>query len=217
MSIHPFSYYKSLCNSFIDYCKKNGKPVIGNPRFLEDEGTINVIAIRNNGELSFNSVKRNNDILYVVENRPNDHFRDYQFEVTTDPAAPITLRDYLNQGKGRAHLCEGAYESYVVRPHQWTPGRTALGQDGNEVVVARSDNNGVFKNYDRGFFGINVHDPGKFWNSSLGCIIISFETRERYTKEFKPTLLRAKQVHAKLKLKFSVFLINYQTLKQFQS
>lgn len=208
-----YAILKDLTQKFIEHCKLNSLPMYGVPKWNDAPGTINVISIRNNDELDFNSNKRNNDILYVIENRPNDKFILYTFPCTTDPANPITIRDYLRLKRGRAHLCEGAYDSYVVRPHNWIRGRTALGQDANPVRVARSDNKGNFEKYDAGFFGINVHDAGNFWNSSLGCIIIAYENNWQYKAEFKPVLERAKSAHQKLGINFSVFLINIRTVQ----
>lgn len=212
-----FKIWKDITVRFIEHCKTYKLPVFGNPKWNDEEGTINVIAIRNNDELDFNNRVRNNDQLMVFENRPNDMFRVYEFPCTTDPATPITLRDFLSKKRGRAHLCEGAYESYVVRPHNWVLGRTALGQDANPVQVARSDNKGQFVGFDTGFFGINVHDAGRFWNSSLGCIIIAFENNLQYKSEFKPCLERAKSVHKKLGINFTVFLINHKTLRRLKN
>ena len=209
-----YKFWRDITNRFLDHCKKENLPLYGNPQWYDQEGTINVIAIRKNDELDFNNRKRNNDILMVFENRPEDSFRYYEFPCTTDPCAPITLRDFARLKKGRAHLCEGAYNSYTVRPHNWVRGRTALGQDINPVRVARSDNNGKFIKYDAGFFGINVHDAGRFWNSSLGCIIISYENEWQYKAEFKPLLERAKPIHKKLGINFTLFLINNKTLEK---
>lgn len=208
-----YKIWQEITARFIEHCKKEKLPMYGNPQWNEKEGTINVIAVRNNEELDFNNKVRNNDKLMVFENRPDDCYRLYEFPCTTDPCAPITLRDYTRLKRGRAHLCEGAYDSYHVRPHNWVRGRTALGQDANPVRVARSDNKGNLVKYDAGFFGINVHDAGRFWNSSLGCIIISYENNRQYKTEFKPVLERAKPVHKKLGINFTVFLINHKTLE----
>lgn len=212
-----YKLWKDIVNRFIEHCAIEKLPLIGNPKWNDEVGTINVIAIRNNPQISFNNRTRNNDELYVFENRPNEMFRLYKFPCTTDPASPITLADLLRLKRGRAHLCEGAYESYVVRPHNWVRGRTALGQDANHVKVIRTDNKGAIEKFDTGYFGINVHDAGRFWNSSLGCIIISYENNWQYEAEFKPCLERAKPIHKKLGINFTVFLINSKTLNELQS
>jgi hypothetical protein len=211
-----YKIWQIIINQFLKYCGEEKVPVFGNPKWNSEEGTINVIAIRNNNEFDFNNKLRNNDRLLVFENRPHNMFRLYEFPCTTDPASPITFSDFLKLNKGRAHLCEGAYNSYVVRPHNWVRGRTALGQDANKVRVARTDNKSKFLKYDEGFFGINVHDAGRFWNSSLGCIIIAFENNWQYEAEFKPCLERAKSIHKKLGINFTVFLINSKTLGKLQ-
>jgi hypothetical protein len=60
-----------------------------------------------------------------------------------------------------------------------------------------------------------VHDTGGFWNSSLGCIILA--SSKLYQNEFKPLLLRAKDVHKKLNINFSLFVINNKTLKEIKN
>jgi len=203
-----YRYWQNIVNKFIGYSKRNFT-IYGLPAWHEEAGTINVICIRNNDENSFNDVIRNNDILIVIENRPSDSFRLYEYEVTADPS---------RKKPGIAHLCEGAYNSYVVRPHRWIAGRTALCQDTGEVRVFRTNSQGKIMparsaggHYEWGYFGINVHDTGGFWNSSLGCIIL--EDLKLYRDEFKPLLLRAKEIHKKLGLNFSLFVINHKTLK----
>jgi hypothetical protein len=197
-----YRYWQNITNKFIEYSKRNFI-VYGIPEWHEQTGTINVICIRNNDENSFNDAIRNNDKLVIIENRPNDSFRLYEYSVTADPSA---------KKSGIAHVSEGAYNSYVVRPHRWIAGRTALCQDAGEVRIFRTYSIGKLMHYEWGYFGINVHDTGGFWNSSLGCVILA--DSKQYQNEFKPLLLRAKDVHKKLNLNFSLFVINHKTLKR---
>ena len=196
-----YRYWQNIVNKFIDYSKRRFA-VYGIPQWQEATGTINVICIRNNDENSFNDSIRNNDKLVIIENRPNDSYRLYEYTVTSDPSV---------KKPAIAHLCEGAYDSYAVRPHRWIAGRTALCQDAGEVRVFRTNSQGKLMYYEWGYFGINVHDTGGLWNSSLGCIILA--DLNLYKNEFKPLLLRAKQVHTKLNLNFSLFVINHKTLE----
>ena len=197
-----YRYWQNIVNKFIDYSKRKSV-IYGIPLWNEETGTINVICIRNNDENSFNDQMRNNDKLVIIENRPNDSYRLYEYEVTSDPST---------KKPGIAHLCEGAYNSYVVRPHRWIAGRTALCQDAGEVRVFRTNSAGKLMYYEWGWFGINVHDTGGFWNSSLGCVILA--DSNQYQQEYKPLLLRAKEMHKKLALNFSLFVVNHKTLEK---
>lgn len=202
-----YSYWKQIAANFITHCKAEGKPNYGDTDFREDEGTINVFVIRRNPEIAFNDPdKFYNDDSVIIENRPNDSYRPYEFRVTAEP--------YGRKNK-IAHLCEGAYNSYVVRNHRWIPGRTALCQDGDEVKVMRTNAKGHFINYDRGFFGINFHDKngwGNMVNTSLGCIIHFFQ--DLYVRDFKPLLLRIKSLGVQKRI--TIYLINEKTFNLIQ-
>lgn len=198
-----YTIYKEKINNFLKYCERN-YAFYGNPEWLEDEGTINVIIIRNNEEIDFNNRLMNNDELIIFENRPNNNFRRYDFKVTADPRS---------KKNGIAHLIEGAYESYSVGLHRNIIGRVCLRQTEGQVRIARTDTLGRLIGFYWGYFGINVHDSGGFLNSSLGCIVIAYDKQSQYQTEFKPLLLSAKQFHKKLNLKFSLFIINYKTFK----
>lgn len=194
-----YSDYKNIFNRFIEYAKAN-KRCYGNPRWLDDDHTINVIGVRMNDEIDFNDKKYNNDKLYIIQNRPNDMYIAHEYNVTVDPAT----------NKYRiAHLCEGAYESYIVRPHRWIIGRTALCQDAGEVRIVRTDLRGGAIVYEWGYFGINIHNAGGFRNSSLGCTIYLDE----YHQEIKQILLNAKNHQDK----FTYCIINHKTFNKIKN
>jgi hypothetical protein len=193
-----YSAWKNIINSFVPFAR-NEKAVYGNPGWLDEEGSINVIVIRENDENSYNDVIRNNDHLLIFENRPNETFREYLYQVTADPST---------NKAGIAHLCQGAYESYTVRPHRWIAGRTALCQDKGEVKIFRTDTKRRIIDFFWGYFGINLHDTGGFWNSSLGCVILALKAQYQ---EFKQLLLRTKLFYGKKAI--SVFVINRSFLK----
>lgn len=154
--------------------------IVGVPKFYEEPNTINVITIRNNPEIAFNdSDTFDNDEMIVYENTSSGGVRLYRFNVTADPKS---RKDNI------AHLLKGCYASYRVGNHRWVPGRTALRQDENKVLVARTDNKGNIKKVEYGMFGINIHDSGGFRNSSLGCTILANDVD--YKTKFKPMLLR---------------------------
>lgn len=194
-----YSDYKNIFNHFISYAKENGR-YYGNPKWQDADHTINVVGIRNNDEIDFNVKKYNNDKLFIIQNRPNDKWILHEYNVTVDPST----------NKYRiAHLCEGAYESYVVRPHRWIPGRTALCQDAGEVRIVRTDLRGGPIVYEWGYFGINIHNAGGFRNSSLGCTIYPDE----HHQEIKHILLNAK----KYQKSFTYCLINYKTFNNIKN
>lgn len=193
-----YSYWKNIINSFVPYAALQ-KAVYGSPAWLDAEGTVNVIVIRENDENSFNDLIRNNDHLLIFENRPNETFRSYLYQVTADPSS---------NKKNIAHLCQGAYESYTVRDHRWIAGRTALCQDKGKVKIFRTDTKRRIIDYFWDYFGINIHDTGGFWNSSLGCVILALKAEYQ---EFKQMLLRIKSIYGKKPV--SVFVINRSFLK----
>ncbi len=202
-NISQYRKWQLIINRFIEISKTETKNYFGNPRFLEDQGTINVVTIRNNAENSFNSSSLwYNDDSYIIENRPNDSYLLHHYKVTADPCAPKNKI---------AHLCEGAYESYVVRPHRWMLGRTALCQDAGEVRIFRTAISGEILFWEWGFFGINYHNQGGYSNSSLACTIYP----DAHHSEIKYTLTNSKPVHKKLTSgKYSYFLINKKTLER---
>jgi len=169
-----YSDWKNIFNKHLDYCKTKNR-VSGSPKWHDDEGTLNVIGIRCNDERDFNFGKYN-DYLVMIMNRPNDEFRMNILKVTVDPGIPNQPGE-----KNRAHLCQGVWNSYVVRPHRWKSRtfpkigfqpRWALCQDKDEVEVVRTDSTGKVVGNERGQFGINIHDTGGFRDSSIGCTVV---------------------------------------------
>jgi len=145
--------------------------VIGKPRLRLDEMSVNVMGIRNNQEIAFNDDQYCNDLLVIEQTQGISHLF-YVFKVTMDPKAK---RNKI------AHLLEGVYASYKVRPHRWQPGRTAICQGPNDVLVGRTDITGkIIKTYkkQKGIFGINIHDAAGYRNSSLGCTVLEPDSKE---------------------------------------
>lgn len=176
-----YSDLKNLFEKHLDWAKTNNR-VSGTPKWFDEENTINLIGIRCNTEVEFNFGKYN-DFLMVIFNKPGDTY-DYQLlEVTVDP---------FRNKEGIAHLRQGVWDSYVVRPHKWatryftalkkTIDRWACCQDQNKVEIVRTDGKGNIIKTERGFFGINIHDNGGYNDSSLGCTILKNDTDylERY-------------------------------------
>lgn len=158
------------------------KRISGNPVFPTEPNTITAIGIRNNEEISFNDELTDNDDLIVYENTSSGEVRLWRFPCTTDPN---TKKDKI------AHSIKGMWDCYVVGNHRYQPGRTALRQDANEIVVARTDKNGKIVKVEKGYFGINVHNKNGFFNSSLGCTIL--ENDINYDTKFKPILKRVEK------------------------
>lgn len=175
-------YKYSDAKSKFEFNGKHFRRVYGNAKFSTEPDTINVIGIRGNKEICFNDTNVNNDNLIVYENTSSGQSRLWRFNVTMDPKS---------KQNNIAHLLNGVYTSYRVRNHRWIPGRTALGQDENEVLVARTNSAGTIVKVETGYFGINVHDTGGFANYSLGCTILSND--ENYKYKFKPLLERIKK------------------------
>jgi hypothetical protein len=144
---------------------QNRNRVIGKPFLHLDDMSVNVMGIRNNQEIAFNDEQYCNDLL-IIEQTQNKAHLFYVFKVTMDPKAK---RSKI------AHLLEGVFASYKVRPHRWQPGRTAICQGPNDVLIARTDTDGnIIKTYSKqkGIFGINIHNAAGYRNSSLGCTVL---------------------------------------------
>ena len=173
--------YSSYCAGF--------KRTIGDIYFREEIGAINVIGIKRDPEISFNLGDTfYNDILVISQNVLNDYGKKdldfYIYKVTMDP------RDKSDK---IAHLLLQVCNSYVIRPHRWVPGRIAICQDKDNVLIARTDSNGDVINATpyKGFFGINIHDSDKWVNSSLGCTVLEKDSPDNgfhYKESFKPLL-----------------------------
>lgn len=145
--------------------------------FDNKKNNIIVFVIRCNERISFNDKERNNDLLVIAEYISEDNFNVYTFNVTADPKA---------QNPNIAHLIEQIYTGNI-RPHRWIAGRLAICSD-KGCWYRRTDSKG--KPYDAKFgqIGINIHDTGGYFNSSLGCIIL--ESDSEYKNVFKPLLKR---------------------------
>jgi len=161
---------------------KTKQRVIGKPSFRLGTQEINVMGIRRNPEVSFNEKDYfYNDIL-IIQMSYSDEF--YIFKVTMDPKGKVNKI---------AHLLEGIYASYnTLRPHRWVPGRTAIVQDRDAVIVARTDSTGkVIIKEKSGIFGINIHDSDKYLNSSMGCTVLEPESalnQYQFAQHFKPLI-----------------------------
>lgn len=158
------------------------KRISGNPTFPTEPNTITAIGIRNNEEISFNDELTDNDDLIVYENTSSGEVRLWRFPCTTDPKSRKVFKI--------AHSIKGVWDCFVVGNHRHQPGRTALRQDANSIVVARTDKNGKIVKVEKGYFGLNVHNKNGFFNSSLGCTIL--ESDINYDQKFKPILKRVK-------------------------
>lgn len=164
-----------------DGLKYQYKRMSGSPSFPTQPNTITLIGIRNNEEIAFNDELADNDDLIVYENTSSGEVRLWRFPCTMDPK---TKKNKI------AHVVKGVWASYVVGNHRHQPGRTALRQDGNKIVVARTNKRGKVIKVEKGFFGINVHNKNGYFNSSLGCTIL--ENDVNYDTKFKPILKRVK-------------------------
>lgn len=186
-SIKSVFNYKSLQGVFNSYKLQASKEdrVVGDPVWRKDVGNINVIGVRQNPEIAFNEHVLHNDLLIISLNIEPEISDIYLFSCTMDPKGRILKV---------AHLMEGVYASYnALRPHKWVPGRTAMVQDRDKVLVGRTNTHGdlISIKPEKGFFGINIHDSGGYQNSSLGCTVLEPDSEEnnyQYKTLFKPIL-----------------------------
>lgn len=171
--------------NYLLYAKKNNR-VIGEPKLRLGDKEINVMGIRNNLEVSFNDKDSFYNDLLVIEQTERDAHIFYVFKVTMDPKSRLPRI---------SHLLEQVAASYTaLRPHKYVPGRTAIVQDRDNVLVARTDSEGVVLNdykEHKGNFGINIHDSGGFLNSSMGCTVLESDSDlndNHFKKHFKPLI-----------------------------
>jgi len=175
--------FKKVWNLYIRYCKALGR-IVGDVSFKDEIGAINVMGIKRDPEVSFNLPGTfYNDILVVAKNTESGQ-DFYIYKVTMDPKA---------KKNKIAHLLLGMYASYKVRPHRWISTRTAICQDRDAVLLARTDKEGNIINATpyKGFFGINLHDSDRYINTSLGCTVLERDSNENgnhYKQSYKPLL-----------------------------
>jgi len=169
----------------LDWSAKN-KRTSGVPQWWTSDGTLNVVGVRFNTETDFNNGKYNDFLMLSLEGDSVAYF-----EVTTDPKS---------NKFGIAHLRQGCWNSYTIRPHRWenkyfpkigTIPRWAICQDKDEVEIVRTDGKGNIVETERGFFGINIHESTG--DTSLGCTI--FKSQQSYLDLALPMLydLKAKR------------------------
>ena len=138
---------------------------------------VDAFVIRCNEMYVTNDIIRNNDYLVLLQYLM-DSISKYVFKVTADPS----IRRY-----NIANLCEQIYYGNI-RNHRWIAGRICIAQDKCPVRVRRySDSRHYIEEV--GYFGINIHDNGGLWNSSLGCVIL--ESKDSYNNFLKPLLKSA--------------------------
>ena len=174
-----YDKYKQFFNKYVEELRET--------KYLRDPSicwsdkinTINVIVIRCNDIYITNDIQRNNDWLVVIENRTNDTFIKYVFQVTADPKY---RKDKI------ANLCEQIYFGNS-RNHKSIPKRIAICQDTCQIYVKRYKGPTWWE--DLGRFGINIHNSNGLFNSSLGCVILAKE--DDYINEFRPLLNRVEK------------------------
>lgn len=204
--------YKSLEGIFNAYKLQahKEKRVVGIPSWKTQVGNINVIGVRQNPEISFNEDVLHNDLLIISLNTEPERSDIYLFSCTMDPKGRILKV---------AHLMEGVYASYnALRPHKWIPGRIAMVQDRDKVLVGRTDKEGKLISIkpEKGFFGINIHDSGGYQNSSLGCTVLEPDNEGnnyQYKTFFKPILKQ----YCTNKREIDYAVINFDTFRYLAS
>lgn len=193
--------FKLVWETYRDLAKSRAR-MIGKPSYRLGAKEINVMSIRMNPEISFNEKQFFYNDLLIIQIHASDEF--FIFKVTTDPKGKVHKI---------AHLLEGIYASYKAnRPHRWVPGRTAIVQDRDSVIIARTDSKGnTTIKENTGAFGINIHDSDKYLNSSMGCTVLepdSIENDFQFKKHFKPLIL---DISNKLSIDYAI--INIVSIK----
>lgn len=223
-----YTDWKNIFNKHLDWSIANNR-VAGSPAWNDEEGILNVIGIRCNDERDFNYGKYN-DYLVIILNRPDDNYRKDILKVTVDPAVPNAPGV-----KNRAHLCQGVWNSYRIRPHagggvdarefpkigyqkRWAICQYRDTEDSSGkkvVVVARTDSQGGFVNNDKGFFTINIHDSGGYRDSSIGCTVI--QSDNDYVDNYLPYLydIIGKKIVPKNNEDLTYCLINQTQLEKY--
>jgi len=184
LSLNAYTYFYQLAlgysNNYLEEERDtffHSKPLDKIKEILFKKNAIMVFVIRCNERISFNDIERNNDLLVIAEYISEDNFNVYTFNVTADPKS---------QNPNIAHLIEQIYTGNI-RPHRWIAGRQAICSD-KGCWYRRTDKKGSAYDPKFGQIGINIHDTGGYFNSSLGCVIL--ESDSEYKNVFKPLLKR---------------------------
>lgn len=157
----------------------------GTPMVFTEPKTANCLGIRENSENDFNN-KKYNDWFVLLVNLEDGSTQKIIFECTVDPA-------YAKDGI--AHLQQGFWDSYVIRPHHWeefdypvigVQKRWAICNDRNFVGITRTDGKGNVTLTEKKQAKINIHCRKFYIDPSLGCTVI--ELLLRYATEFIPAI-----------------------------
>jgi len=181
LSYTRFELFKQLLYGYTNTYLDDDRDT--SPIFTNKKNSILVFVIRCNERISFNDKERNNDLLVIAEYISEDNFNVYTFNVTADPKS---------QKPNIAHLIEQVYTGNI-RPHRWIAGRLAICSD-KGCWYKRTDSKGNPYDAKFGQIGLNIHDTGGYFNSSLGCVIL--ESDSEYKNVFKPLLKRCSNASA---------------------
>lgn len=163
--------YENLYSSYREWLVP--EKVEASVHFPNCDDGIAAFIFRCNQPIDFNNIRRNNDLLIIVQ-RKLLGFKVYSMVCTADPYGP---KDHI------AHLSAQIYRANRGL-HRGIPGRICLRSDfGFGTWIQRTDSEGdvidINPASDKftsapGHFGINIHDTGGYYNSSLGCVIIAY-------------------------------------------
>lgn len=184
-----YAKYCVLTNAYIRWRMSQDKFVFSSTKKLEEfeRGDIAVFVIRRNKSNSFNDedvdgdgkIDWNNDLLVIYEHVSEDNANIYTFDVTADPKS---------NKANIAHLCEQIYRGNIGL-HRGILGRVCIRSDRGTWNFRTNTLKKIVTSF-FGLIGINIHDTGGFWNTSLGCVILA--SMDDYKNVFKPLLKRAK-------------------------
>lgn len=175
---------KGLWLMHYDWSGQN-KRVSGSPKWWDEPLGLNVMGVRDNSENDVNNGKYN-DWLCLTLNKDNGAYTKVILKVTVDPA-------HLKNGV--AHLRQGCYEAYRIRPHNYeswdfpeigVEKRWAICNDTNPVCLLRTNGSGQIISSEWKIAKINIHDKKNYYDPSAGCTVI--ELILSYVRLYMPLL-----------------------------
>lgn len=159
----------------VAYMEKQGYEIFRNP------GEVNIIHVRN-GAIAKDLFEDKRIVLQFVNGAP---VITGEWAETTKPGLAI-VHNPINPN-GAIAIAPGQYRSWQVGIHvgqniRWA--HEALLQTGGSVTGYRDgDRNRVFETVDRGFFGVNIHEPwskgSRVEDRSAGCMVTATKSAHR--------------------------------------
>ena len=182
--------FKWLFAKHFNWSAQNDR-IAGAPKFPDGPNQLIAFGIRCNDERDSNNGKWN-DYLVVILTQADGSFIKNIIPVTVDPG-----RDKY----GVAHLQQGVWNSYKIRPHNFAKrtfprvgyiSRWAICNDLDVVGITRTDGKGNVIKRERVQAKTNIHDRIGI-DPSLGCTVI--EDDDDYVDLYLPLLYDLQEAH----------------------